>query len=418
MIQRTSLALALALAAPLLHAQTEPATPPPDSTSAAVHPTPVLPTVLHDDPHARWDEGEFGHDGAPSYRWYLSPRLGWTVTDPDRRSHNAGTAGLGVGMWVNPHMTLDLEAFGHDSDLEARSGRPGGSWATQDLFVTGRWYAGDPRQTTRIYGLAGLGVQRHQPVPNKSGWSPAATIGVGVQHNFNDRVALRGEVAAVHDRDSSSSRNLPGIPARNHYTDGLVSVGLVIGLDRVQPYVTYHQDLAPPTPKPVDCSTLDDDHDGVNNCQDRCPETASGIMVGPDGCPQKVVIDLRGVNFRFDHPKPGERDLAQSLARPTADSLALLDQTVDVLQRYPDLKVEVDGYTDSVGSAPYNQALSERRAQAVARYLTTHGIAGQRIVGVKGYGEADPIAPNTTAAGRAMNRRVQLEPQSAEPSSP
>ena len=64
-----------------------------------------------------------------------------------------------------------------------------------------------------------------------------------------------------------------------------------------------------------DCSTLDSDGDSVNDCDDKCPGTAAGTIVGPDGCPQKVVIDLRGVNFKFDRPRKGETDISKSLAR-------------------------------------------------------------------------------------------------------
>ena len=86
---------------------------------------------------------------------------------------------------------------------------------------------------------------------------------------------------------------------------------------------------------------MDSDHDGVNNCDDKCPNTPAGTIVGPDGCPQKVVIDLRGVNFKFDRPKKGETDISKSLAEPTSASLATLDQAVDTLNRYPNVKVMV-----------------------------------------------------------------------------
>lgn len=385
----------------------------PPADEAPVVAAQPLPTIISPLPASeRWDEGTFAMAGAPSYRWYVAPRLGWNISDQARRTHNAGIAGLGVGYWVNPHMTLDLEASGHSADREARSGLPGGDWSTQNVFVTGRWYAGAPSQDTRFYALAGLGVQRHQPVPNKSGWSPAATAGIGLQHNFNDRVALRGELAAIHDRDASSSRNLPGVPNRNHYTDGQVSVGLVIGLDHVEPYVSYHQDLGPVRPAITNCTDLDDDGDRVNNCDDRCPGTTAGTVVGPDGCVQKVVIDLRGVNFKFDRPRAGETDISAALADPQDSSLSTLDQVVDTLNRYPEVRVEVDGHTDSVGTDAYNQGLSSRRAQIVAIYLTDHGIASDRITGVEGFGESHPIAPNDTANGRAQNRRVELQPES------
>jgi OOP family OmpA-OmpF porin len=187
----------------------------------------------------------------------------------------------------------------------------------------------------------------------------------------------------------------------------LVSVGLLyrFGAQAAAP-------VAPVvTPPPVDCSTLDDDHDGVNNCDDKCPATAAGTIVGPDGCPQKVVIDLRGVNFKFDRPRKGATDIAKSLAEPTADSISVLNQAVDTLQRYPQVHVTVAGYTDSKGTDAYNQSLSERRAKIVYDYLTSHGIDGSRLEGPIGHGENNPIGDNATDAGRAQNRRTELQVQ-------
>lgn len=78
-----------------------------------------------------------------------------------------------------------------------------------------------------------------------------------------------------------------------------------------------------------------------------------------------------------------------------------------ILLAYPDLKVQVEGYTDSIGSDAYNQKLSEERADSVRTYLTSQGVSDNNIT-ARGYGKSDPVASNATAAGRAQNRRVQL----------
>lgn len=85
-----------------------------------------------------------------------------------------------------------------------------------------------------------------------------------------------------------------------------------------------------------------------------------------------------------------------------------LDQITDILLRYPQTTITVMGHTDSIGSASYNQRLSERRAQSVADYLRGRGVQPYRINSV-GYGESRPIASNATEAGRQRNRRVELE---------
>ncbi|MBR0552323.1 OmpA family protein [Stakelama marina] len=85
-----------------------------------------------------------------------------------------------------------------------------------------------------------------------------------------------------------------------------------------------------------------------------------------------------------------------------------LDQVSQVLAQYPKTYVDVYGHTDSTGSEAYNQALSERRAQSVADYLSSHGVNPARI-GTRGYGETQPIASNDTEEGRAANRRVEIK---------
>ncbi|MBU0554352.1 MAG: OmpA family protein [Alphaproteobacteria bacterium] len=85
-----------------------------------------------------------------------------------------------------------------------------------------------------------------------------------------------------------------------------------------------------------------------------------------------------------------------------------LDQVASTLAEYPKTMIDVLGHTDSDGSEAYNQALSERRAQAVANYLGRRGVDPIRIA-TMGYGETRPVASNETAAGKAQNRRVEIK---------
>jgi outer membrane protein OmpA-like peptidoglycan-associated protein len=84
-----------------------------------------------------------------------------------------------------------------------------------------------------------------------------------------------------------------------------------------------------------------------------------------------------------------------------------LAKVAGILQAYPGLKLQVEGYTDSVGGEAYNQKLSENRADAVRAFLITQGVQQDNISST-GYGMAKPVADNATASGRAQNRRVQL----------
>ena len=84
-----------------------------------------------------------------------------------------------------------------------------------------------------------------------------------------------------------------------------------------------------------------------------------------------------------------------------------LAKVAGIFLAYPDLRLEVDGHTDSVGSDAYNQQLSEKRAASVRDYITQQGIPASSVT-IQGFGKTQPIASNATAAGRRQNRRVEL----------
>ena len=86
-----------------------------------------------------------------------------------------------------------------------------------------------------------------------------------------------------------------------------------------------------------------------------------------------------------------------------------LDDAIKRLNEYPAMKINVTGYTDSTGTAAWNATLSKRRAESVAKYLTTHGVDASRLANVEGKGPADPIADNKTKEGKAQNRRVHIK---------
>ena len=103
-------------------------------------------------------------------------------------------------------------------------------------------------------------------------------------------------------------------------------------------------------------------------------------------------------------------DLLFKTGKNTLDerSFRILDQLVDFLNQNSTIQIELAGHTDSDGSDVFNQKLSEGRAQSAVNYLSSKGIGKNRLV-AKGYGEAQPLAPNTSAEGKAKNRRVELK---------
>ena len=108
-----------------------------------------------------------------------------------------------------------------------------------------------------------------------------------------------------------------------------------------------------------------------------------------------LLVTLGDVLFAFDK------------AELSAQAAPRLDKLARFLAQFPDRKMLIEGYTDSVGSDAYNLSLSERRAQAVRDALAQRGVDSARI-SARGYGKAHPVADNGSADGRAMNRRVEI----------
>ena len=166
---------------------------------------------------------------------------------------------------------------------------------------------------------------------------------------------------------------------------------------------------------PADCTVtsggcpVDADDDGVCDGVDKCPDTPANVRVDRNGCPIEVsqketelldtgMIRLQDVNF----------DTGKATVK--AESEAVLDEVGNILARWPELRIEIGGHTDSRGSDARNQELSEARAKAVLDYLLNKfpELSPSQFTS-KGYGEAQPVAPNTTQLGMAKNRRVEFK---------
>ena len=161
------------------------------------------------------------------------------------------------------------------------------------------------------------------------------------------------------------------------------------------------------------CPT-DADNDGVCDGLDKCPSTSPGLRVDSNGCPIEVIeretelmdtgmIRMQNVNFqsaKWDIPP---------------ESVPALDVVGEVLMRWPELKIEIGGHTDSRGTNAYNNQLSLKRMNAVLQYLLgKFPTLNKAQFTAKGYGESKPIASNKTAQGMAQNRRVEFVVQNRD----
>ncbi len=207
---------------------------------------------------------------------------------------------------------------------------------------------------------------------------------------------------ADHDGVIDSADRCPDTPAG----DKVDANGCSLPKDADHDGVMDNADRCPDTPAgdKVDANGCtipsDADGDGVVNGSDKCPNTPAGTRVSRDGCPvifeeNKVSVILTGVNF----------ETAKATLLPTATDI--LDRVAETLVANPTVRVEVAGYTDSRGTAAYNQRLSQARAESVRTYLMSKGVGEGQLV-ARGFGEESPVAVNTTDAGRTENRRVEL----------
>jgi OOP family OmpA-OmpF porin len=147
---------------------------------------------------------------------------------------------------------------------------------------------------------------------------------------------------------------------------------------------------------------IDSDKDGVCDGLDKCPGTPAGVKVDKDGCPLPEIVEkgrtTLEVLFDFD------KSTIKGNYSKDIDALA------DVMKKYEDLNVTIEGHTDNLNRSKnpnYNKKLSQRRADAIKKYLVEKsGIDAKRLTAI-GFGAEKPIASNDTEEGRQKNRRVE-----------
>ncbi len=155
------------------------------------------------------------------------------------------------------------------------------------------------------------------------------------------------------------------------------------------------------------CLDDDNDGDGIGDEFDVCPNSPEtyNVFEDEDGCPDEAPAApkeierftgvIHGINFKVDSDEI------------TVDSYRILDEAAAVLVRYPEVRIEVQGHTDSDGSDAYNIELSDRRAKSVVRYLINRQVDPARLQ-YAGFGESRPLVEGDSADAKAVNRRVEF----------
>ncbi|NCG17624.1 MAG: OmpA family protein [Rhodobacterales bacterium] len=155
------------------------------------------------------------------------------------------------------------------------------------------------------------------------------------------------------------------------------------------------------------CPTDDRDADGIADANDACPdvpETRNNYL-DEDGCPDSAPTLVKVTRTMVEIRETIQFETGSATLK--AESFKVLDEVVTVLKDVPDMRMRVEGHTDSQGGDDFNMKLSQERANSVRIYLESKGTAGSRLTS-KGHGETRPIDTNRTPDGRAMNRRVEF----------
>lgn len=334
----------------------------------------VLSTALVAAPLAALaDEGQF----------IITPSVGIQNFDSSRHAgadNTVGVFGLGGEYQFTKRWGTELNYTRAYNNMDVR---PSESNVGYDrLSLDGLYHFSDSK-VIDPYVKLGLGHDRYNYSGGPTDQNTDVDAGVGARFHVTDNFSIRPEIAAIHEFDTNQ-------------THGLVTVGFSMALGGAPKTVA-----SVPAPVPVAVTPppapKDSDGDGVTDDIDKCPNTPRGREVDATGCEfalhktEEIRLDI---NFANDKAVITEAYVGE------------VEKAAKFLKHYGSVKAEIAGYTDATGSHAHNMKLSQRRADAVREMLITrYNIDAARLTTV-GYAEADPVASNKTAEGRAQNRRV------------
>ncbi|MBL0700673.1 MAG: OmpA family protein [Desulfosarcina sp.] len=381
----------------------------------------------------------------------VSPMIGGYLFEGNQDLDNEATYGLGLGYNIDQNWGLEGMFNFIDTDSKKDAGD-----VDAYIYRIDTLYHFTPDKKLIPYVATGIGGITFDPDRESNNTSFLVNYGGGLKYFVNDFTALRADVRHIISFNDEYN-NLA-------YTFGLT---FLIGGEKKALSAEYkdsdgdgvydHMDQCPNTPQGVAVDDsgcpLDSDGDGVFDHMDQCPNTPQGVAVDDSGCPldsdgdgvfdymdqcpntpQGVAVDDSGCPLDsdgdgvFDYldkcpdtPKgatvnesgcwahSGEVFFDFDKSELKSAGCPLLKEAVNILEKNPEMRIEIQGHTDSDGTEAYNQTLSEKRAMAVKAYLVKQGINSDRLE-TKGYGLSNPTASNDTKEGRQKNRRVTFAP--------
>jgi OmpA-OmpF porin, OOP family len=319
--------------------------------------------------------------------------------DDDSKLGNTTGWNFGAEIPVGNRWAASLERINAEPDSEV------GNWesdlgltrigANYHLLKSGNW---------QPYLGVGMGYYRlTSSRPSKPVNDPSWDVGAGVKYFFNNNFFVRGE-GRLYKVSDAGLRDYALNLALGYAFGGTAAAPAASKgpVDTDGDGVFDDADACANTPAGTKVDSrgceLDTDRDGVVDSKDKCPETPTSLAVDAAGCPILEAQQMRQeLLINFDTNR----------AEVKAEYDDEIEDFAEFLRQYTNTNAVIEGHTDSDGSDAYNQALSERRATAVMNELVNdHNIPASRLSSV-GYGESRPVAPNTSAAGKDSNRRIE-----------
>ena len=350
---------------------------------------------------------------------YLYPHASYNLYDDWNNLNPDDDYGWGLGLGYQFKSNWAAE-FSYDSN----STDPGVETKILELNSVYRFTSDSNWQPILLAGIGHVEQKTSTTTPDGT----TANLGGGIEYIVSEHISLRADVRGLYEIDDSQLDYMATVGFNLMFGGNRKSV------DLDHDGISDSQDNCPNTPMgtPVDESgcALDTDKDGVVDYKDQCADTPAGVKVDAAGCaldsdsdgvadhldkcpntPKGAAIDDKGCRKMLTQDVAIKLNVAFDSGKANVKT-EFFDQVKKVAQfmiQYPDTTVVIEGYTDSSGSASRNLRLSERRARAIADSLINeHNIAAERVTAV-GYGIKNPVADNSTTAGRKLNRRVVAE---------
>lgn len=385
-----------------------------------------------------------------SYQTFDNGILGSDDTLTPVRPDGQTGFGLGLGYQFNSPWAVELAYHMANSEDE----KTGVDIDTEYWHVDGFYHFEKSGSSWAPYLVAGVGQQKFSNDNNYDEDDAQLNAGVGIKYKMTSQFHFRSDVRATVGNDEADVGGLFNLglvyifgDASSNANDDAVeqkreqlaqevneqkakaSETLAEKAEDAEEVVEEKAEDAKEAGAAAIAAVVDSDNDGVDDNKDNCANTPEGIAVDANGCEndsdgdgvadskdqcpnttQDLKITENGcyadlteaVSFKLDV------NFASGSAELTQDSKASIDELADIMKQNVNAKVAVKGYTDSTGSAAFNQQLSQKRAESVKQALLEAGIEESRVTS-EGLGEQDPVADNNTAEGRKANRRVMAD---------